>query len=59
MKIKKLIILINNYLLGGLLPLPPPEGLPVWLGPFEGPFEYLLIENYMINNIKAFWIICT
>ena len=28
----------RNYLpfLGGLLPLPPPEGLPVWLGALGG-----------------------
>jgi len=25
-----------SYFLGGLLPRPPPDGLPVWLGPFGG-----------------------
>jgi hypothetical protein len=36
--------------LGGLTPLPFPEGFPVLLGPFGGVFDFAIILSFNINN---------
>jgi hypothetical protein len=40
----------NHHLLGGLLPRPPPDGLPVVLGPLAGVF--LLMVKFLR------WFVC-
>jgi hypothetical protein len=56
---------IRNYLLvpGGLFPLPPPEGLPVVLGPFGGRTDdevllmvFCFIVSTKVRRIKVNWI---
>jgi hypothetical protein len=47
-----------NYLPpGGLLPLPPPDGLPVVLGPFGGaepPFALLVVIMFILFIHRLF-----
>lgn len=46
------------YLLGGLLPRPPPEGLPVWLGAFSSCANMMLLlvvpRNFDVRGPGAY-----